>query len=224
MIDNLPSHVATKLAPHLYYKKYPFKIEIAHSRHSTTKSWTEWQQCTVAFRKLLLNAKSKFELPEGVRCREEGMKLSVFMTDPKDVLTTIEEFEKVVKDPILKLDFTLDFTLWGMNESQQNIALADAKVEFKKTLYLRKFEWRLEFSGTEDTTSIEEFFDEDGTATVKEPRVSWQRKVVSGERFKLNKGNTWKPSVLYLRNEDDAVAARMMITSKTRIKKVVVVD
>lgn len=152
-----------------------------------------------------------------------------------------DEFEKFLTDVnkiISKLggDNNYELTLFEMTTDQVDAARLDAKIVFRNDLYYGKFVYRLQTQGGDDSVldALEaQFFSEDEINSFYQKieklrnnrlgRVERYGRLLVGSRARLQYGRTYASTIIYVKDEDDAAIARLILPSRAKITKAVVV-
>lgn len=240
MSITLPKHAKKKPSPHLYFKKFPHKLEIslardAYSGHSNwRKAGDVLQQVSVAIKPHLPAEKTAY------RKRSDWYTFSVFLEKAEDLQAIIDGTSlKFGKAKVVATVFT-------MTDDQVEASKLDAKIEYRKELYHGLYTYRLQCRGGDDQSldALEaQFFTDAEIENFKKrlEQLDAQRKAhnanrgwgapakverygrqIVGENARMQYGRAWSNTIVYTTSEEDAAMARLMLPNSTKITKAIV--
>lgn len=225
---NFPPEAVVKQTPKLYYKKYPFRVEV-QTRYSYGHSY--YQKSV----KALKNLTSRFTKQElvGIRTLDNWYSKAFYcqnVDDVNKVLGLLNNYDpKVVK-----------LTINVMKEEQVEANKLDAKLVFRTSLFFKKYMWRLSFTGATsdvfDSLQAQFFTDEENAEfnsfAENNLKFIWPGDQVdhricesqSNERVKISYGRSRANTTIYCVDENDATLAKLMIPAQVSVQKVVLSD
>ena len=244
MALKIPDEVVISTSPHLFFKKYPHKINIVMktSRYWSRNYESEW----AAIRTFTINqnqemAKLLDKWPKGsYRTRYESSNVSFFLETEEQVQTLLDHAIKVrtkfaKKNPSSPANGKSVIHLATMTAEQATNSLQDAKIEYRKCKFHSKWTWKIEANLDKKDVSdyeavraqlfsreqIEEYESSYGVAAVR----SWFP-AISSDSARITMTNGWASSKLtvYIDDEYDVATVRLMISGKTKLTKAVVVQ
>lgn len=234
----IPDHVEVTTSPHLFYKKFPHRVNIRITDNnyrwaSEARSlWGEGKKALVGVRKAIVAlgwGKQNF------RTMENFCGFTVFVETEEQVEAALKAMLKVRnKFEKVKAGF-INVNLATMTNDQANASLNDAKIVYRKAHFFKKWEWKIETeiktSELTDLRPVEELlFDTQelasfdalyGTASNRPYRCG-----MDNDKARLTYLNRWGTTAmtLFVNDEDDVAMIRLMIPAKTKLSRSVLVE
>jgi len=232
MIINYPQGAKQETSLKLYYKKFPFKVEVQTAAVYTSGSYYDWKKRQSTELGKLTAALTKKKLPSTIHMASSWVKQMYYCETEADV-------NYVTSSLVGFNEKKHNLTIFTMTEEQKEMLAHDEKIMMRKNYYFDKYQWRLSFSHNDDTTIFDalqsQFFTDEeieafNTRMDKESdRWGWYRNTedkrfhahLTSARAKISFGSSWSNTKVYLTDDDDVALARLMVSSKMEIIKIV---
>jgi hypothetical protein len=243
MALKLPDEVVRTTSPHLFYKKFPHRINfsVKEGFYWSSKYESDWNSVRA------FNVEQSKVIDKIIKLWDKGTyRTRVDFSSTTYFLETEEQIQAIVdaavkfrksyekKNPKSYANGKSIINLSTMTTEQANDSLNDAKIEYRKTKFHGKWTWKIEnVMAKKDVSDLEtvqaQLFDADlleQYTSSHGPFITrnWHP-TISSNRARVSFSTTWRESkmMVYLEDEDDVAMVRLMISGKTKLSKCVLV-